>query len=52
MQSIEVTPNIINLDGIPTFTSQILPDDPLNDMLIITRNGVLWIIDFSDKVSL
>ena len=50
--SIEEKPLVITIDSVSSLVSQNYPHQPQEQILVISRSGVLWLIDFPDKISL
>ncbi len=49
---LEETPRVHTVDAVPSLISCNYPSTPLNQVLLTARSGVLWLIDFSERVVL
>lgn len=48
IQKIQEKPNVLTVESLPTHVSQHLLGEDLNNMLVVTRSGVLWMLDFEE----
>jgi hypothetical protein len=50
--NIEKKPNVHSVDSVPSFISKNYPLQAYEQIMVISRSGVLWLIDFEESASL